>query len=436
MASYGLGNFWKDLVAPTGQKVLYVIGDSIDCMKSQYSLLPGWKDYMPIAYNGVFIPGDAADTVSWGYTSGQGTPSTNRVISPLGTTYGGMYDPSIMTTVTGIPIGWRELSWGTNPTNCAESVGWVNYINQNASGFGRMAGRNSWLFAEGSTVTARVCFLANTRNIGAFNVVGRRYTDAGSGSAKDTVAYAKSATDDTIIYKDASCSTASTPVNQNVGAFVNGSASFSAGSADSLGFVGARYMSSESNGVLIVFLSFSSWTTGDHLYTSGWTNTRMSEVFTVLGQPTHLYYKLGINVNDGARAGSAEALGSGSYTNYIANLKALDARIRSCATSKPLSCFASTYKTSSQTATFFSTMVAGLTQLAASDSRYSFLDIYNAVGGDNFPHTTFLQNEASTYLHPTSEGARRICGAMSKDIMKGVQEYTDLMRAPLRNRNI
>lgn len=182
-------------------------------------------------------------------------------------------------------------------------------------------------------------------------------------------------------------------------------------------------MTDEADGVLIVFLSHSSWTTGDHLYTSGYTDARLRELFDTLGHPTHLYYQLGINVNTGVRAGEAELLGSGSHAEYVANLRALDARIRSQCTTDPLSCFGSTFKTSTQTQTFFDTMEAGLAALGASDSRYSHSPLYTACGGDSFAHTNFLQNETGTYLHPSSEGSRHIGGVLAKMVMESVAYY-------------
>lgn len=221
VAQRRLGRFWSGLVRPTGQKVLYVVGDSNNSEVSQYSMMQGWKDMVPLKYNGVFLCAGAANTVSWGYSNGQGSPPTNRLISPLGATYGGFFAPVNMTSVAGIPVVWRELTWGSNPTNCNENILWVNYINQNASGLGRNPGRDTWWMAAGEAVTARHVFIQNTRNLGSFDVVGRKYTDGGSGSAQATASYTKSAIDDSLTYKDVSCGTATAPTNNNRGVFVN-----------------------------------------------------------------------------------------------------------------------------------------------------------------------------------------------------------------------
>lgn len=416
----------RDLYNPTGQKHLYKIGDSIISPANAY--MQTADSILPFAYNGVVI--NAAQSSGGGYNSPQGSPGTNNTVSPLGATYGGAVAPAYLVEITGVPVFWKELKWASNPTYCMDSRHYGLFSTETSAGWDRNAARTSRLFHDGSsTVTARWLYLGHTKTIGSFSLVGKRTSSAGTssgqfgGSVVATTNFTKSLSDNSLAYLEVSCGTSAT---EDVYTWVNNSGNFSAGTADALAFVGVRFLSAETNGVCLNHIAHSSWTTGDHLYTSGYTDARLAEYFVQTGIPTHFWLQLGENVNNGARAGSSEALASSDRSGYKANLLALISRYDSAVATAastagvgyvpPKYLLVSNHKTTSKTSTFRAQQVLALNELAATSTRISVLDTYNLVGGENFDTT----NLTADGIHPNVKGslfiAQRQGQAMLVDI--------------------
>lgn len=413
MASSKLAEFCWDLVDPTAQKHLVIIGDSINSPEYHYQQ-NGLRE-LPFLYNGYMS--SACSTGDWGSSSPQttGSASVNQPVSPLGATYGGAFAATNLTTAGGWPMMIRELTYSSNPTNIMECACNSIYFDTNAFGFGGMPRRDKWLFQNGEAVTARFMFLADPRNFGGFTVVGKRGV-GGTGSGTADVVYAKSLTDGSIVSIDVPCGTSTGVTSSNRPyTFVKASSGFSAGSADTFGFLGCRFMNNDAAGVLISWTAFASWTTGDHAYASSYTEANLTKTIVAQGYtPTHIWVELNENINSGVRAGQAELLGSGSYAEFNSNLGLIVAKWEAAIAAAavilgvpyvaPKWLFSSSHKTSTKTLTFRQTLQSGLGVLAASNSRYSFLDKWQEIGGDNWDYNQYTGDG----IHPNAEGGRQI----------------------------
>lgn len=428
MPSVKLAEFYGDLESPVGVKHLVKIGDSINDPFYSYKAI-GTQEY-PIKFKGMLISGTQSNGMGASSPQTPGTITTNAPVSPLGATYGGSFAQTNLTTANNWPFMIREVTWSSNPVNMMECA--CNSINfsTTAYGFGAMPGRDTWLFQSGDQVTARFMFLADPRNLGSFVVVGKRGT-GGTGSGTGDITYNKSATDGSLITIDVPCSTSTGIASTNRPyTFVKGSSGYGSGTADTIGFCGCWFMNDEANGVLISWVAFASWTTGDHAWEDSYSVEKLAEAYVASGVlPTHLEIELNENINSGVRAGQAELLGSGSYVEIVANLElvvqkhdaaiSLAASIMDLPFVPPRVLFCSTHKTSTKTLLFRTTLQAGLTFLAHSNPRYSFKDVYEIAGGENF-NTAHYTGDG---IHLNIEGARYVCRCEAQAIRESLGFY-------------
>lgn len=431
--SYNLPAFVADLMAPSGQKVFQVIGDSINTSSDTSNTLHTFRLMLPFDWNGMFqVPYNGATNLGNG-----GSATSNRTVNSNVTPWGTV--GSITGSSSLWPCYWNESTYSADPsginfgTNIIQFKGQQTNIGPANAHWSHMPAP---LFMNGvDVVTARgILYTISTSVSGNLTPTGYRQdfgspiTQIATGSA-----VVKSGSPPAFQYGEASCgagpAASTTP-------FPGFRWTASAGVVETTNVniiqMGTRYLTAKANGVLYnAPIAVGGATLGNHADTSKTTDAAIIAYFQNVGIPTHFWLHAGQNPT----GSDYTNLDGGSLTSFKANVNAVidryEAILAGLGAAPARWCLIAQYATSSSIGVsnsfaFHDNMARAHYEIAlARGARFSTLNTFRCTGGMDLLRTVnesqwHVWAAANDMVHPGRWAGQFFVAAEAREIARAV----------------
>ncbi len=385
-----LFEFASGLYHPTDQKVLVVIGDSINSTNSVYGMQTGYRDQFDMPFNGWVVHADNGNS-DIGYLNTQGARSLDVVRNPGAVFSNGERSFS--------PVRARDTIWSGDVIP-GKTLSDCFILNSNLAGM-----RRANPFASLYVVDVRLLMYEGTTQLGGFNAMGVRVNEDvswGGYERPDPVS-------GSIVWIDRTAGASAE--NPGIKLKSDSVTSESVPGRNSTVLLGARFRSRMAPGVQVEFIAHSGWTAPDHVDPSFFTDEALRQYYAATDPPTHAMLWVGQNqtqaeVNDFA---------AGTFGVFKADVEAIIARheavLASMGVPAPRWLLVSQYKTGYDDAQH-QLMAAGLNSLALDRPNISFLNLYRLSGGEAFDQATYLADG----VHPSAAGVEYLARLMNTEL--------------------
>lgn len=401
---FKLAAFASGLYNPAGQKVLQVIGDSINATNSVQGMQVGYRDRLEIPFNGWFVHADSGNS-EIGYTNAQGTLSTNAIRIPGETFANGLSAIS--------PVRSRDVVWSGN-------VAWGGTLSDSfVLNFRLVDMPLGNPFGPSSTIDARMVMYEGAGQLAGFEVAGLR-----GSSTMSTGFYTRPPTvADGITWIDRVIGPASGDAGIRLKS--DSTTAESTTGANNLIHLGTRFRARTTDGVQIQFISHGGWTAVDHANPAKFTEQALREYYAATDPPTHCLLWIGQNQTV---AESANFTGSHSYAVFKADVEDIidrhEAVISAMGAPAPVWLLVSQYKTGYDDY-HHELMCEGLYAISQERSNVSFLNLYRIAEGSSFNKEIYL----SDGVHPNNAGVLHLGGLMNEELKSSLLCPSDYDRS-------
>jgi hypothetical protein len=401
---FRLADFASGLYAPEGQKVLQVIGDSINATNSVQGMQVGYRDRLEVPFNGWVVHADSGNS-EIGYTNAQRTHSTNAIRIPGDTFANGLSAIS--------PVRTRDVVWSGNVANGGTlSDSFILNYRLVDMPLGNP-------FGPSATIDARLLMYEGAHQLAGFEATGVR----GSSTVSSGFYTRPSTVANAITWIDRVIS----PTSGDPGIRLKSDASTaeSTSGANNLIHLGTRFRAQVEDGVQIQFISHGGWTAVDHTTTSRFTDEALRQYYAATDPPTHCLLWIGQNQTV---AESLNFTGSHSFAVYKADVEAIidrhEAVIDALGAPPPVWLLVSQYKTGYDDF-HHELMCEGLYNISLERPNVSFLNLYRIAEGSAFNKEVYL----SDGVHPNNAGVLHLGGLINKELQDSLLCLSDYDRS-------